>query len=80
MDILGGKFCVKCNNNDIRVLQFDHIYGGGRKERIKYKSNYQLITFYFHNPKEAKRKLQVLCANCNQIKKIENQEIHRRYR
>lgn len=67
---LGGK-CVKCGISDHRVLQIDHINGGGCRERKKYKgrpSYYKMI----YNDNSGK--YQLLCANCNWIKRIENGE------
>ena len=71
-DILGDK-CIKCGFSDKRALQFDHINGGGSEERRKFNS-YQIMKFYSENPILAKQKLQVLCANCNWIKKHDEYE------
>ena len=73
-EILGGKKCVKCGFTDERALQFDHINGGGYSERKSYLSNYTgMILLYYRDP-NIKNKLQVLCANCNWIKRHENKE------
>lgn len=66
IDKLGGK-CIKCGFNDYRALQIDHIHGGGRKERKEVIFNNEYILKH-------KDKYQILCANCNTIKKIENFE------
>jgi hypothetical protein len=64
-DILGRQ-CSICGFNDIRALQIDHINGGGVKQGRSY---------YKHiNDPDIKLKLQVLCANCNWIKRAENNE------
>lgn len=70
---LGGK-CVKCGFLDIRALQIDHIKGGGNKEmKLKgYKTIYYEI---IKNPESMKDRYQVLCANCNWIKRYENKEV-----
>lgn len=73
INILGGK-CVKCDFSDIRALQIDHINGGGNVE-LKYKtsrSSYlkSVIESFLNN----ENKYQVLCANCNWIKRYENNE------
>ena len=71
LDMLGGK-CVSCGINDRRVLQIDHINGGGTKE------NERLSSHGIHR-KIALGKIegyQLLCANCNWIKKHEKQENH----
>jgi hypothetical protein len=78
-NILGGSTCVKCGFNDERALQFEHKNGGGSKEHKKFKSSMVYYIYYVNNPKEAKRKLQVYCANCNWIKRVENDEVQRKY-
>lgn len=78
-EYLGGIKCVKCGFDDIRALQIDHIKGGGKKE---YHGSENSIGygkhFYYHILKmdkdDAIRKYQVLCANCNWIKRDENNE------
>lgn len=70
-DIL-GNVCVKCGFMDIRALQIDHINGGGCKERKI--GVHSMIAYYSSHPDEAREKLQILCANCNWIKRVENKE------
>lgn len=72
-DILGRK-CVRCGFDDIRALQVDHIEGGGYKER-KAKGTW---TVYYNIIKTSGKGYQILCANCNVIKRIENKEGPRR--
>lgn len=76
--ILGGK-CVKCGFSDERALQIDHIEGGGYVERKNYSTNPKA---YYKNILETiknnKTKYQLLCANCNWIKRFENNEIRRK--
>lgn len=57
----------------MRALQIDHINGGGIKERVLYntKDYHRLVLASLEN-KELK--YQLLCANCNWIKRHENQE------
>ena len=71
--LLGNK-CIKCGFTDIRALQIDHKNGGGRKEHKKF-GNQQLYRYYLKHPIEAKNKLQILCANCNWIKRVEKKEV-----
>ena len=72
---LGGK-CVCCGyNNDIRGLVLDHIHGDGYQDRKRIGS--KIARYYIKNLVEAKQKLQVLCATCNQIKSVENKEHNR---
>jgi|SRR5690606_9755310 len=76
--LLGGC-CVKCGFSDSRALQIDHINGGGYTERKEYSTNpkayYRNILYSIKN-KEGK--YQLLCANCNWIKRFENNEIRRK--
>lgn len=68
LEILGSK-CCKCGFSDIRALQIDHINGGGNRER-KEKGDYAMYKGVILNPE----KYQLLCANCNWIKRHENHE------
>lgn len=65
-----GEKCCKCGFNDKRALQIDHINGGGIKER-KRKDYYSIYTEIMTTNQ---KKYQLLCANCNWIKKYENNE------
>lgn len=69
INFFGGK-CQICGFSDRRALQIDHIYGGGSKELKLLKTEYQfhLYRLAILNPKEFRRKYQLLCANCNWIK------------
>lgn len=68
-----GHVCAMCGHYDKRVLQFDHINGGGTKEHKTDFLNRRLhfYQFYVHNPNLAREKLQVLCANCNFLKRYQ---------
>lgn len=68
LKFLGGK-CVKCGFSDYRALQIDHINGGGHAEHRElghYKANKRVYEY----PED----YQLLCANCNSIKRYENNE------
>jgi hypothetical protein len=69
---LGGK-CAWCGFDDIRALQLDHIHGNGSSER-KSMSQYSVYKKIFLSVSENKKEYQVLCANCNWIKRHENHE------
>ena len=73
-EILGGKKCVRCGFTDERALQFDHINGGGSLERKEAGTNRFLVMKWVKDP-DIKLKIQVLCANCNWIKRYENKEV-----
>jgi len=70
LQFLGGK-CVRCGFDDVRALQIDHINGGGNKE-VKLINNTK--TYYLKVLNDKEGKYQLLCANCNWIKKSENDE------
>lgn len=73
LNLVGGGKCKACGFSDWRALQIDHINGGGNQERREHggqmtrKKQAELVA---NNPSA----YQVLCANCNFIKRYENQE------
>jgi hypothetical protein len=72
LEVLGGK-CVRCGFTDVRSLQIDHVAGGGAREIGGLNSvthNKKVIESYLKN----EGKYQLLCANCNWIKRHENNE------
>ena len=72
-DILGHK-CIRCGFTDKRALQFDHIKGGGSKW-VKSKTSRFKISAEFLKLPNIKEEIQILCANCNWIKKFESWEM-----
>jgi hypothetical protein len=70
--LLGGK-CLHCGFNDHRALQIDHIHGNGSKDsnRKHYRDYYSKLL----KLSDINKTYQLLCANCNWIKRIENNEI-----
>jgi hypothetical protein len=76
----GSMKCVKCGFSDLRALSIDHINGEGNKHRKELKihggggSNFYdwLVRKNFPSG------FQVLCMNCQFIKRVENNEYHRR--
>ena len=76
-DILGGRICIRCGySNDTRALTFDHVRDDGHEDRKIHYGGYGFYTFYTKNPEIAKSNLQVLCCNCNSIKKYESMEFY----
>ena len=53
---------------DIRCLQVDHVHGGGRKERTK--PGFYTGKIYLLVLDDEGGKYQLLCANCNWIKRV----------
>lgn len=72
INFLGGK-CVKCGFSDARALQIDHVSGGGVKEII-HVLNRNKSKYYKQVYEDTAGKYQLLCANCNWIKRHENNE------
>jgi hypothetical protein len=70
----GKSCCYRCGNTDLRVLSIDHINSGGckhTKELIKQGTN--LYTWIIKN--NFPSGFQILCMNCQWIKRYEKQEI-----
>jgi len=70
IDKLGGM-CVRCGFSDIRALQIDHIKADGATFRKRYKSQ---LALYYQVLKPTAKSFQLLCSNCNWIKRHENNE------
>jgi hypothetical protein len=77
-ELLGGK-CANPFNlphpdwcNDWRCLQIDHINGGGCEHHKKRKAQ-GIISDVIKDP-DRKLKYQLLCANCNWIKRFKDKE------
>jgi len=64
-----GRKCVECGFDDARALEFDHIDNDGDIERKKYGGYKSMVAAYANNPELAKAKIQVMCANCNRVKR-----------
>jgi len=71
LEKLGNK-CVICSFNDVRALAIDHVFGGGSKEREEVGGAY--YSFVLEKINNGSEDYQILCCNCNQIKKIINDE------
>jgi hypothetical protein len=71
---LGGK-CCKCGFSDYRGLQVDHVEGGGSSRSVAVTSRSSFYNnFYDEVMSDDKGAFQLLCANCNMIKKYETGE------
>jgi len=76
INLLGSK-CANCGySSNIHALQIDHINGKGREDRRQFKGSqerfYNYVIEYIKQGQN--NKYQILCANCNAIKRIENKE------
>lgn len=73
---LGNK-CFKCSLTDRRVLQVDHIDRNLRKT-TKFKRGGKGLYAAIRRGEFPLGGFQLLCANCNWIKRVENKEIQQR--
>ena len=82
LGIISGSqpHCARCGCNDVRVLEVNHVYGGGDQER-RTLNNTNLIqaVVYGQRPVDG---LEVLCSACNGIDFIERKypDLHGRLR
>ncbi len=65
--LLGGARC-RCGFSDVRALQFDHVKGRPGTKRL-------IGSGLFRDIERHPDKYQVLCSNCNWIKRDENGEV-----
>lgn len=75
LDLLGHR-CARCGFSDERALQIDHIDGGGRKE-VEQIGHDNMCKKIIQNGGAG---YQILCANCNWIKRSENNEFYHKFR
>ncbi len=73
IEALGGK-CQRCEFDDWRALQVDHISGGGTQHRRTHVSMYRYYKDILASAQAQSGEYQLLCANCNQIKRYEEGE------
>jgi hypothetical protein len=72
-----GARCVRCGFLDQRALQIDHVYSDGAEERETLSG----AAYYLHILLNLNSgRYQLLCANCNWIKRFDNLEGRRRFR
>jgi len=81
---LGGK-CVNpynlfphpdwCSNSS--CLQVDHVHGGGRKEVKKFPNSLSFYKYVLEQVKLGSKEYQLLCGNCNLIKREKNREFRK---
>jgi hypothetical protein len=64
-----GDCCKWCGHPDERVLEFDHINDDGADDRKKFSGARSMLDYYVKNHEEAKERLQLLCRNCNWLKR-----------
>ena len=75
--MLGDK-CARCGFSDKRALQIDHINGDGYKDKLRNRSSSSFHRRICKSIEIGENRYQILCANCNWIKREENRE-HTRF-
>ena len=74
LDALGRR-CVRCGYDaDVRALQIDHVNGGGSQERKKLPFGIVYYRSILESVRANAGTYQILCANCNVIKRMEQRE------
>ena len=76
LTVLGGK-CRLCGFDDWRALQVDHVLGGGHQEMRLQRNPIKYLGIIQESMEKNEGKYQLLCANCNWIKREENKELYR---
>lgn len=76
LDILGRE-CECCGFDDVRALQVDHVNGGGVKEMKNNHGKMNYNKFILGKLLEGSEDYQVLCANCNWIKRAVRKEVRK---
>ena len=66
--LLNQDKCKNCGYDNFEALELDHIFNDGNEDRKKFKSITLMWKYYLQNPNQCKKRIQVLCANCNTIK------------
>lgn len=76
LEMFGGK-CCRCGFSDHRALQLDHIHQA-REARCSYQRAGNTLYSAILRGERDVREFQLLCANCNWIKRYENNEHNRK--
>lgn len=71
---LYGDKCAKCGESNLKVLQLNHIHGGGKKDRRKSGGKYYLYGAILSGNRN-KEDYNLLCANCNILYEYERGRI-----
>lgn len=70
-----GRKCKFCSTSDLRVLQIDHVEDDGYKEHQLMGTGWQYLRQVLKTIQLGSNRYQLLCANCNVIKRLETKKI-----
>ena len=71
--LLGGQCVIPgCETDDPEMLHIEHTYDDRAEDRKRLGGNPSLYGYYLKHPDEAKKNLQVMCANHNWKKRYAN--------
>lgn len=71
-----GNVCTHCGFSDYRALQIDHVHGFGKRDKInkRHTNAKAFYLFVYESVSKNEGKYQILCANCNWIKRYSQKE------
>ena len=75
-----GPIACKCGYNDLRALTLDHIDGGGNEHRKLIKKRCGTDFYRWVKKNNYPSGIQVLCMNCQFVKRHENNEMNRHHK
>lgn len=70
-----GNKCCQCKFADKRCLQIDHVNGNGKIDKTRTSNRLQYLKHVKQSFLNKENKYQLLCANCNWIKRHTNKEL-----
>jgi hypothetical protein len=77
LNAMGGK-CSRCPFSDYRALQIDHVNGDGKEDRALHMKRRGYYARVLKSFLAGEGRYQLLCCNCNWIKRCENQEYRKK--
>ena len=77
VQILGGK-CILCGTTDKYFLCLDHINDDAKKDKERWTADRVRNLWIIDNLDEARQIFQVLCYNCNNLKRNNREEYDKR--